>query len=676
LAGEILATKATQRAVTGFLLFRRIGFLRPRRHSGSVLVTTIGFKRVGLAFAVLVALGLGAIAVSSFVISTEAARDAVKAQIHAATGLDPTIRGEVRVSIFPPDTVTFRNVVLGDENGSPALVAENLTAHLSLWPLLRGHIEIADISLERPRIAITFDAAGRSNWASLLDALAGAMSPNADRSVLSFSEIHIKEGTIVVNRGGVEETATQVDLSLAWPSIAKTFAATGQFVWRDKPLEASLAIGDFYAALMGTQTGMKVRVSGAPIKLAFDGTMSNRPTLKMNGMLAADAASLRDTFRWLGMKPLPGDGFGRFTLKAQTSIGGGSIAFSGVDIALDGNVAEGVLTFSSDERQMLKGTLAVEGLNLTPYASAFQQLASNTRDWNRPAMTFDDFAAVDLDLRLSAANVTLGTTRIGRTALAANLRAGDLTLTIGESQAFGGIVTGSISVARAGEGAELKSQVMFRNVDLDHCLRELVGIRRIEGKGDINFFVEGAGTSMDAVTRTLNGSATLTANDGALTGFDAEQLLRRLERRPLSGAGDFRSGRTPYERLNIALKLEHGIATTENVRIEGPAVRLVLEGSASIPNRDIDLTGTARLVGSGGDASPGFELPFVVQGPWDDPIMLPDTQSLISRSGAAAPLLDAVRNNKGAADAVRGAIERLTGTQPAPGITTTRGGAQ
>ena len=53
-----------------------------------------------------------------------------------------------------------------------------------------------------------------------------------------------------------------------------------------------------------------------------------------------------------------------------------------------------------------------------------------------------------------------------------------------------------------------------------------------------------------------------------------------------------------------------------------------------------------------------FELPFVVQGRWDDPIMLPDAQSLIRRSGAAAPLLDAVRDRK-ARDAVRSVIERL-----------------
>ena len=110
----------------------------------------------------------------------------------------------------------------------------------------------------------------------------------------------------------------------------------------------------------------------------------------------------------------------------------------------------------------------------------------------------------------------------------------------------------------------------------------------------------------------------------------------------MSGAGDFRNGRTPYDRLTIALKLARGIATVEDIRIEGPAVRLLLGGSASIPSRDIDLSGTAQLIAAANDAGGPFELPFVVQGPWDDPVMLPDTQSLISRSGAAAPLLNAV----------------------------------
>jgi len=99
-------------------------------------------------------------------------------------------------------------------------------------------------------------------------------------------------------------------------------------------------------------------------------------------------------------------------------------------------------------------------------------------------------------------------------------------------------------------------------------------------------------------------------------------------------------------------------------------VALGLSGSASIPARDLDLRGTASLLSANPNAASGnsvtFELPFTVQGPWNDPLTLPDPQIRIERSGAAAPLLDALRN-QGAPQAVRSVIERLTGSaQPAP----------
>jgi AsmA protein len=110
------------------------------------------------------------------------------------------------------------------------------------------------------------------------------------------------------------------------------------------------------------------------------------------------------------------------------------------------------------------------------------------------------------------------------------------------------------------------------------------------------------------------------------------------------------------------------VANVAEVRMEGPNVGLALTGSASIPERELDLKGTASLLSlaaSGATAAaPLFELPFMVQGSWDDPIILPDPQSRIQRSGAAQPILDAVRN-RSTRDSVRSAIERLTGAAPA-----------
>jgi AsmA protein len=99
------------------------------------------------------------------------------------------------------------------------------------------------------------------------------------------------------------------------------------------------------------------------------------------------------------------------------------------------------------------------------------------------------------------------------------------------------------------------------------------------------------------------------------------------------------------------------------MHIDGPAVRLAVGGQASVPLRDLDLKGTATLISAA--SSNQFELPFVVQGRWDDPIMLPDAQSLIRRSGAAAPLLDSIKGRT-AGDAVRSVIDQLMAQPPAP----------
>jgi len=259
--------------------------------------------------------------------------------------------------------------------------------------------------------------------------------------------------------------------------------------------------------------------------------------------------------------------------------------------------------------------------------------------------------------------------KIGRTAIGANLRGGHLVVTVGEAQAYGGMIRGSLALANFEHGVDVKSRLQFTDVDLESCLGQLFGLRRLEGKGNISLNVEGGGDSVLGVTRTLNGTATLVGENGALAGLNVEQLLRRLERRPLSGGGEFRSGRTPYDKITVGLKIVTGTVTVEDLKIQGSAVKLLLAGSASIPQRELDLKGTAALMVAARPGVTPFELPFIVQGSWDDPIMLPDPEALIRRSGAAAPLLNVVRE-RSARDQVRSVIDRLTGNRSAGALPT------
>lgn len=610
------------------------------------LSAVTGFKRLALAVAALILGVFGALAVVSVLIPKDQVRQAVKSEIRAATGLDPQFRGDVSISLFPYGQVTLSDVALGEGSGEPPLQAARLVARLSFLPLLAGRIDVADITLGEPRILVTIDKSGRSNWARLLATLGRTVDPQSP----SFSEIRINGGTVVVRDDyrNIYEFASEADLSLAWPAISRSFAITGNVRYRGEPLEIGVTLSNFAAALQGERTSLKVRVAGTPFKFTFDGAMATRPTLKIEGATSADSPSLKRALVWLGKKPLPGGGFERFSLKAQTNVVGGTLALSQVNLELDGNVAEGVLTFAADGRQTLQGTLAVDHLDLTPYLSTVRLLTAAEREWSRARLDLDGLATADLDLRLSAGKVTIGSTGLGRTAVATNLRAGKLGVTIGESRGFGGVIRGNVGLARSEQGATFAAQVQFDAVNLDRCIGELFGIKRIEGKGNMTVSLEGAGASVYALTRTLDGEATLTGTRGALTGLNVEQLLRRLERRPLSGGSEFRSGRTPFDALSIRMKVAQGNVTVEDVSLRGPAVRLALAGEASIPARDLDLKGVATLVSAGANAKP-FELPFAVQGPWDDPQLLPDAHILIQRSGAAAPLLESLRARRDAA---------------------------
>lgn len=616
-----------------------------------------GFKRLALALAALLVALTGVLAAVSLMISPDAVREAVKAEVRTLTGLDPVLSGDATVSLFPHGDISFGDVSLaGDRGSEPALTAERLIARLRVLPLLIGHIEVADVTLVAPVIRIDLAAGGGTNWSPLIARLAQSQKP---ARLAAFSEIRIERGTILVadRARGLDEQLDDVELSLAWPSISKSFGATGRFAWHGEPLDVSVTLSDFAAALAGSRSGLKMRLAGKPLKAAFDGAFSAKPTLKVEGMLAADGPSLRAAAAWSGQNPPPGGGFGHFALKAQTNIVGGTVAFTNVNVELDGNTAEGVLTLTADGRQQsLQGTLAADKLDLTPYLATIKLLAANQREWDAKPLDLTRLNGLDIDLRLSAATVLLTSAKLDRTAIAANLRGGHLIVTIGESQGFGGAIKGSFALASVPGGAEMKTQLQFSNVNLDECLTELIGLKRLEGKGNLSFALEGSGNSVLAITRTLTGQAALTGVKGALAGLNVEQLLRRLERRPLSGGGDFRTGRTPYERIAVQLKIAQGTIGVEDVAIEGSAVKLALAGTASIPARDLDLTGTAALINAAGTAA--FELPFVVQGSWADPVLLPDPQILIRRSGAAAPLLNTVRGR----EAVRSAIERLTGS--------------
>src|SRR5207253_10968167 len=117
------------------------------------------------------------------------------------------------------------------------------------------------------------------------------------------SEIRIQHGVLSYEDAATHasETLGDIDLSLAWPSISRSFAATGQFDWRGERIDGSISVSDFLAALSGERSGVRARLASAPLKLAFDGAIANRTSTVMEGTLTADSVSLRNALRCTGL---------------------------------------------------------------------------------------------------------------------------------------------------------------------------------------------------------------------------------------------------------------------------------------------------------------------------------------------------------------------------------------
>ena len=415
------------------------------------MTAATGLKRLGFILLAVIAGGLAVLTTAGYLISADTVRQQVIAEIREVTGLDPVLRGKASVSLFPTGSVNFADVVLGDAK-QPALTAERLTARLRFFPLLIGRVEIADVSLDHPSITIELQPNGQSNW-SASDGSIGAQPDDYASARGIFRNAHRRRHRDNSRR------STETQRNIVRCGILVGLAVDLKELRRHRPLHLARCTDgrEPDARRFCRRTCRQPQwTEAADLGRANEGRIRRRCQLQAHSQDRRNdrrrCPSLRNAVVWAGQKPLPGGGFGRFAIKARTNVVGGTISLSSVNVELDGNSAEGVLTFAADGRQTLQGTLAADTLDLTPYVSTVRLLAANERAWNNGRITLDGLAGLDLDLRLSAANVVVSNAKLGRTAIAANLRDGHLVVTVGEAQAYGGVIKGSMTLANFEQG--------------------------------------------------------------------------------------------------------------------------------------------------------------------------------------------------------------------------------
>ena len=210
-------------------------------------------------------------------------------------------------------------------------------------------------------------------------------------------------------RGRSVETLTNVELALAWPSISKSFAATGRFAWHDEPIDTSISLTDFAAALRRRPLrregpAQPARRSSSPSTAAEPpADAEDRRHARRRHRLAARHAALgrRAAAARRRLRPLRAEGQDQRRRRNDRALHRQRRA------RRQRRRRRPHLCHrrpADAARHARRRTSSISRLTFPPSACC----TSNERDWNRVPIAIDGLNGFDLDLRLSAARITLG----------------------------------------------------------------------------------------------------------------------------------------------------------------------------------------------------------------------------------------------------------------------------
>lgn len=607
-------------------------------------------KRLIVLIVVVIALIGTAIVTAPFIAATDIAKRRIAAQIEEWTGRPVSFRGEPRVKLFPFLSLTIEEARIGsppDMGGEPLVVMDQLTSKLRLLPFLIGQIDVAEFQLVRPHFTLTVDADGRANWpmrrwtVSPVSEGAGETARTTESELQRIGDIklgrfRIIDGTVAYENlsSGRHETLTALELRLDWPRVGEATAGTGAFTWRGELVEFNGSVSEPLKLIAGETSAARFGVASKPLRVSFTGTANSIANTQLDGATSVTAPSVRRVAEWLGVPMGDGAILGAGLLDGRINWIGSTLSFSETHLELDGNRADGALSLDlSDKKPKMLGTLALQTLDLSAYLETFQATINAEGPWPLAPIKMPLLDVADVDLRLSAGEILIGATRIGRSAITAGLHDGKFVVDIGEAQFYGGSLEANAEIEMSAGALLGSASANVRDALAGVALGNLAGISFLDGPASATVQIAGRGETWGALTAAVAGQAKVEVIDGMLRGFELGQIADLAGASPIAD-GAAGTGTIPFNSLTASLSLADGAIEGSDIQISGDGFTIDLSGRGSLVNETVRARGVLAVARVGTIGKPR-DVPFVVSGSWAAPNVLPDYERLIERSTAA-----------------------------------------
>jgi uncharacterized protein involved in outer membrane biogenesis len=347
-------------------------------------------KKILIGVGVVIGLLVVAVVALPMLVDPNVFKPQLIAKAREATGRDLVIDGPLKLSFFPTPAVSAEGVRFANMAGgkAPQMVElKSVRAGVSILPLLARRIEIDELRLVEPKIAIEVGADGRANYD--FRTASGEPPPktgtpakpdtttasDGSKFTVAVDRVVIENGTLTYSdaRSGRENRLEKVALTLSAPSLDGPFAASGSLTANGVPVTLDGKIGAKAAAGMPVDVRIKTPDGEASL-VGVTSDLTAAAHFKGSGRLAASdfAAFVRGLAAASAMPSpsLPPSLARRATFDGALEASADAVTARDFKLALGEDQGNGTLAVTLKPATRIEGKLSFARLDLDRWLAA------------------------------------------------------------------------------------------------------------------------------------------------------------------------------------------------------------------------------------------------------------------------------------------------------------------
>jgi AsmA protein len=577
----------------------------------------------------------------------------IKERVERDTGYRLTIAGSTRIGLWPSLNVTMSDVTLEgakDRDNSSRVIIGSIRADMTLASLWSGLPEITTLAINRPVLSVPL-LRERPAAPKPLPTKQLPGSGATDSDVPRIERITVSDGTVIFSnlRDRVESRIEGVNVNAVLGADRK-IRVIGNARANDQPLKFEIK---------ATAPAPSLERQNVPVDLSL-----NAP-----GILQA---------------PLSG--------KAEVRFNGSNIMINGLSGMIGDGVFNGWASVDISGKPLVKVDLDFQRLDIasatnaagsqnpqsSPPPASQSSSQSSSQSWSNASIELIGLNYVDAQVLLSAAELNIGQAHFAPAAIDSTLAGGVLKCAISNLGAYGGQANGEIGIDVSAATPAYTFRGDLVGVRALPLLRSAAGFDKLDGNLQAKFAVRSSGQSQRAIMSNLSGTVFANFQNGAIQGLNVAQMIRTLTSSTLSGWQGSREQTTDLAQLSASFRIEMGRATTTDLNLVGPLVRMTGAGTIDLGTKMMALRVEPKLVmtteGQGRASEPvGFGIPVMIEGPWTDPHIYPEMAGMLDNPDAAYSKLKEM--GKGLfGPGAQGGLSGLAGNSPGGGLSDALGG--